>query len=222
MSWLDDVSQQAGTIWDNTAKAFGNRAPKKIHICFWAIDLDGSQHSAQSPRRVSKELDSDFLPSHVPVSSTAGPRTLWIWRHFIRKARSRKLHPSPSQLHNSCCRSSCSRTPRPHNSLNRAFAEADKDNSGTLDFNEFAAMHSNRGLTRREVQALFHKLDSNRDGTLDMREFERYGLHGHMSEAALKRKLRSADALTFLTTCCVIGIRQTLAHAKLKAIKRQD
>ena len=60
---------------------------------------------------------------------------------------------------------------------NRMFVDADKDKSGSLDFNEFAAMDCNKGLSRTELRLIFDKLDVNKDGTLDVGEFERYRAH---------------------------------------------
>ena len=57
------------------------------------------------------------------------------------------------------------------------FVDADKDKSGSLDFNEFAAMDCNKGLSRTELRLIFDRLDVNKDGTLDVGEFERYRAH---------------------------------------------
>jgi Ca2+-binding EF-hand superfamily protein len=54
------------------------------------------------------------------------------------------------------------------------FMLADKDKSGTLDFEEFMAMPENKGLGRRKLQEIFKAMDLNNDGEVDKQEFALY------------------------------------------------
>ena len=55
-----------------------------------------------------------------------------------------------------------------------AFAIADTDASGRVDFSEFAALPANQGVPADELRAIFDALDTNKDGTLDLSEFSKF------------------------------------------------
>ena len=55
-----------------------------------------------------------------------------------------------------------------------AFASADTDASGRVDFSEFTALPVNQGVPADELRAIFDALDTNQDGTLDLSEFSKF------------------------------------------------
>ena len=56
----------------------------------------------------------------------------------------------------------------------REFSKADTDQSGGIDFAEFAAIPINQGTDQAALKALFDSIDENHDGILDMEEFNRW------------------------------------------------
>jgi Ca2+-binding EF-hand superfamily protein len=53
----------------------------------------------------------------------------------------------------------------------RVFAATDTDGSGTVSFEEFCALPSNKQLKKEKLRAVFDALDVNRDGVLSLEEF---------------------------------------------------
>jgi hypothetical protein len=51
------------------------------------------------------------------------------------------------------------------------FAKADRDHSGLVSFEEFAALDCNKGLSPTRLRRIFDSVDVNGDGTLNLEEF---------------------------------------------------
>ena len=58
--------------------------------------------------------------------------------------------------------------------IKRVFKSADTDQSGLIDFEEFAAMSVNKGMPMSELRRLFGMLDVDNSGSLDLEEFSKY------------------------------------------------
>ena len=74
--------------------------------------------------------------------------------------------------------------------VKRAFAQADKDRSGHIDFEEFVGMVVNQGRDREELRRIYETFDVDKNGEIDLQEFARY--YSHMQDVS-----ETADAAKY-------------------------
>ena len=74
--------------------------------------------------------------------------------------------------------------------MKRAFAQADKDRSGHIDFEEFVGMVVNQGRDREELRRIYEPFDVDKNGEIDLQEFARY--YSHMQDVS-----ETADAAQY-------------------------
>ena len=83
-------------------------------------------------------------------------------------------------------------------SLRDAFEEYDADDSGALDFEEFAAAIMQYKLTTQEIRCLFMRFDSDGNGQIEYDEF----VEGIRGELSAERKNIISNVFGELRICC--------------------
>ena len=72
--------------------------------------------------------------------------------------------------------------------VNRGLTRANTDNgSRKINFNKFCAKPFHKGKSRKELRAIFDRLDASKDGVLDFEEFEQY----RFGQTSAKKKERA-------------------------------
>jgi Ca2+-binding EF-hand superfamily protein len=77
----------------------------------------------------------------------------------------------------------------------KMFAKADVDNSGALDFEEFANMEEHTGMGKKDLRTIFDALDVDGSGKLDYKEFAKYAVGVSRYITKTKDKADRADQL---------------------------
>ena len=85
--------------------------------------------------------------------------------------------------------------------INKVFNAVDKDKSGFIDLDEFAAMSENKGLSIQELKRRFEEIDVDKSGTIDKLEFAKF-----LEEESLRSHDRAErDKTMFLQETSEVG-----------------
>ena len=79
------------------------------------------------------------------------------------------------------------------------FRKADADQSGTLDFEEFASMDCHKGMSLSKIREAFRRLDTDGNNTLTIEDFAKYRVRNmlrldeYQEKEELKKRKEEAE-----------------------------